>query len=114
MKLFSARNIWSRLKAFAGIALASSNPSSAWNAGSPTQSSNSIWDKLPEVVAHLFKVTRRDADQYAAESQQRLARAQADKVFAGEMEPAFGRDGKVYDYDDGVRPDSTVDSSGQA
>jgi acetyl-CoA C-acetyltransferase len=63
-----------------------------------------------EVVAHLFNVTRRDADQYAAESQQRLARAQKGKVFAGEMEPAFGRDGKVYDYDDGVRPDSTADS----
>jgi acetyl-CoA C-acetyltransferase len=26
------------------------------------------------------------------------------------MEPAFGRDGKVYDFDDGVRPDSTVDT----
>src|SRR5476649_468503 len=26
------------------------------------------------------------------------------------MEPAFGRDGKLYDFDDGVRPDSTADS----
>ena len=29
-----------------------------------------------EVVAHLFHITRRQADEYAAESQQRLAEAQ--------------------------------------
>ena len=60
-----------------------------------------------ELVGHLFHITRRQADEYAAESQQRLAAAQKDGHFAGEIEPAFARDGKVFDHDDGVRPDST-------
>ena len=63
-----------------------------------------------EVLAHVFDVSRRDADQYAVESQLKLARAQAGGCFAGELEPAFGRNGKVYDLDDGVRPDSSVES----
>jgi acetyl-CoA C-acetyltransferase len=62
-----------------------------------------------EVVAHLFHVSRREADQYAVESQQRLARAQKEGWFAGELEPSFARDGKVYDHDDGVRPDTSVE-----
>jgi acetyl-CoA C-acetyltransferase len=63
-----------------------------------------------EVLAHVFHISRRDADEYAAESQQRLARAQKEGCFAGELEPAFTRDGRTYDYDDGVRPDSTVET----
>src|SRR3989442_12228623 len=62
-----------------------------------------------EILAHLFHVSRRDADQYAVESQQRLAQAQEQKWFAGELELAFDRDGKTYDHDDGVRPDTSVE-----
>src|SRR5262249_57933105 len=63
-----------------------------------------------EIVGHLFHISRRDTDQYAAESQQRLAHAQKEGFFAGELEPAFSRDGRLYDHDDGVRPDSTVET----
>jgi acetyl-CoA C-acetyltransferase len=63
-----------------------------------------------ELVSHLFHITRRQADEYAAESQQRLAKAQADGLLKDEVEPAFARDGTVFDHDDGVRPDSTADS----
>src|SRR5262249_12257390 len=62
-----------------------------------------------EVLAHLFHISRRDADQYAVESQQRLAQAQKEGFFAGELEPAFGRKGELYDHDDGVRPDTSVE-----
>ncbi len=62
-----------------------------------------------EILAHLFHVSRRDADQYAVESQHRLAQAQEQKWFAGELELAFDRDGKTYDHDDGVRPDTSVE-----
>lgn len=62
-----------------------------------------------EVVGHLFKISRRDADAYAVESHLRLARAQKEGWLAGEIETAFARDGKFYDHDDGVRPDSTVE-----
>jgi acetyl-CoA C-acetyltransferase len=63
-----------------------------------------------EVVAHLFGITRRQADAYAAESHRRLARAQAEGWLKGEVETAFDRNGKFYDFDDGVRPDSSVET----
>jgi acetyl-CoA C-acetyltransferase len=63
-----------------------------------------------EVVGHLFGVTRAQSDAYAAESHKRLANAQSQGWLKGEVETAFGRDGKFYDHDDGVRPDSTPET----
>jgi acetyl-CoA C-acetyltransferase len=60
-----------------------------------------------EVVGHLFGITREQSDAYAAESHRRLAHAQESGFLKGEVETAFDRDGKFYDHDDGVRPDST-------
>ena len=110
LKMFGARNFWSRLGAFAGIRPSFFAPIIGLERGLTDPIVELNMGQTAEVIAHLFNVMRRDADQYAAESQQRLARAQTDKVFEGEMEPAFGRDGKLYDFDDGVRPDSTADS----
>ncbi len=62
-----------------------------------------------EVVGYLFGITRAEADAYAVESHKRLARAQAEGWLKGEVETAFARDGRFYDHDDGVRPDSSVD-----
>jgi acetyl-CoA C-acetyltransferase len=63
-----------------------------------------------EVVGHLFGITRAQSDAYAAESHKRLANAQAQGFLNGEVETAFARDGKFYDHDDGVRPDSTPET----
>ena len=63
-----------------------------------------------EVVGHLFGITRAQSDAYAAESHKRLANAQAQGWLKGEVETAFARDGKFYDHDDGVRPDSTPET----
>ena len=63
-----------------------------------------------EKVGHLFGITRAQSDAYAAESHQRLAKAQKEGFLKGEVETAFSRDGKFYDHDDGVRPDSTSDT----
>ncbi len=63
-----------------------------------------------EVVGQLFGITREQSDAYAAESHKRLARAQAEGYLKGELEIAFSRDGKFFDHDDGVRPDSTPES----
>src|SRR5476651_43992 len=62
-----------------------------------------------EVVAHLFGITRAQSDAYAVESHKRLANAQQQGWLKDEVETAFARDGKFYDHDDGVRPDSTID-----
>lgn len=63
-----------------------------------------------EVVGHLFGITREQSDVYAAESHQRLAKAQAEGFLKGEVETAFSRNGQFYDHDDGVRPDSTPET----
>jgi acetyl-CoA C-acetyltransferase len=63
-----------------------------------------------EVVGHLFGITRAQSDAYAAESHRRLAKAQGEGWLKGEVETAFARDGKFYDHDDGVRPDSTAET----
>ena len=63
-----------------------------------------------EVVGHLFGITRAQSDAYAAESHRRLAHAQGAGFLKGEVETAFSRDGKFFDHDDGVRPDSTAES----
>jgi acetyl-CoA C-acetyltransferase len=63
-----------------------------------------------EVVGHLFGITRAQSDAYAAESHRRLANAQKEGFLRGEVETAFARDGKFYDHDDGVRPDSTPET----
>ncbi|WP_298254038.1 acetyl-CoA C-acetyltransferase [Bradyrhizobium sp.] len=62
-----------------------------------------------EVVGHFFGITREQSDAYAVESHKRLAHAQESGFLKGEVETAFARDGKFYDHDDGVRPDSSVD-----
>ncbi len=66
-----------------------------------------------EIVAHLFGITREQADAYAVESHQRLARAQKEGWLKDEVEVLFDSRGKFYDFDDGVRPDSTVEKLGQ-
>jgi len=63
-----------------------------------------------EVVGHLFGITREQSDAYAAESHRRLAHAQKEGFLKGEVETAFARDGRFYDHDDGVRPDSTTET----
>jgi acetyl-CoA C-acetyltransferase len=63
-----------------------------------------------EVVSKLFNITRRQADEYAVESHRRLARAQKEGFLADEVIPAFAKNGEVYTFDDGVRPDSTVET----
>ena len=63
-----------------------------------------------EVVGHLFGIDRARSDAYSAESHKRLANAQTRGFLKGEVETAFARDGRFYDHDDGVRPDSSVES----
>lgn len=62
-----------------------------------------------EVIAHLFSVTREQADQYAVTSHSRLAQAQDAGFLKGEVIPIVDREGNLYERDDGVRPDTSVE-----
>jgi 3-oxoadipyl-CoA thiolase len=74
-------------------------------------------DSMPETgenVAEEFQVTRQDQDAFAARSQQRAARAQADGFFAEEIVPVQapgGRSGPItVDKDEHPRADTTAES----
>ena len=109
-KLFGARSVWSRLAALAGFRPSFLKPVIGLERGLTDPVVELNMGQTAEILAHLFHISRHQADEYAAESQWRLARAQREKLFDGELEPAFGRNGTVYDHDDGVRPDTTVES----
>jgi acetyl-CoA C-acetyltransferase len=112
-RLFGARDVWSRLKAFAGFRPSFFKPVIGLERGLTDPVVNLNMGQTAEILAHVFHVSRRDADEYAVESQQRLALAQKEGWFAGELEPTFARDGKLYDHDDGVRADSSVEKLGE-
>ena len=109
-RLLGARDMRSRLSALPAFRPSFFKPVIGLERGLTDPIVELNMGQTAEVLAHVFKISRRDADQYAVESQLKLARAQKEGHFAGELEPAFGRDGKCYDFDDGVRPDTSVES----
>jgi acetyl-CoA C-acetyltransferase len=112
-RMFAARDVWSRLVAMAGFRPSFLKPVIGLERGLTDPVVELNMGQTAEILAHLFGIARTDADRYAAESQQRLGRAQREGWFKGELEPSIGRDGKVYDQDDGARPDSTVEKLAQ-
>ena len=61
-----------------------------------------------EILAHRFAVTREMMDGFALRSHQRLAAAHSDGRL-DEIEVLYDTRGNVYDHDDGVRPDSSME-----
>ncbi len=61
-----------------------------------------------EQIAYRFGITRTQMDQFALESHFKLHQAQLDNELS-EVIPMFDSNGKLYDLDDGVRPDSTLE-----
>ena len=108
-RFMSARDSWSKLVAALGFRPSMLAPIIGLERGLTDPITDLNMGQTAELVAHLFHITRRQADEYAAESQQRLAQAQKEGWFGNEVEPLFARDGTVFDHDDGVRPDSTAD-----
>ena len=109
-RLNGARDPWSKLVAMLGFRPSFLTPVIGLERGLTDPITDLNMGQTAELVAHLFNISRRQADEYAAESQNRLARAQVDGYFKDEIEPAFARDGTLFDHDDGVRPDSSADS----
>ena len=108
-RVAGARNLWARLRSLIGFRPSFLKPVIGLERGLTDPIVELNMGQTAELLAHLFRISRREADQYAVESQQRLALAQKEGWFGSELEPAFARDGGVYDHDDGVRPDSSVE-----
>jgi acetyl-CoA C-acetyltransferase len=108
-RLFAARGIGAKLSAMLGFRPSFLKPVIGLERGLTDPITDLNMGQTAELVGHLFHITRQQADEYAAESQRRLAAAQKAGTFAGEIEPAFARDGTLFDHDDGVRPDSSAE-----
>ncbi len=61
-----------------------------------------------EEVAYRFGIDRQAMDQFAMQSHLRAMQGQAMGVFE-EITPLYGIDGTVYEQDDGIRADSTLE-----
>ena len=61
-----------------------------------------------EILAHRFGISREMMDSFAVRSHLRLDSAHK-QGFLGEIEPLYDTRGNVYDHDDGVRADSSVE-----
>jgi acetyl-CoA C-acetyltransferase len=61
-----------------------------------------------ENLASRFAISREDMDLFSLHSNERVAIAQAAGVFS-EIIPLIGNDGKLFNQDDGVRPDTTLE-----
>lgn len=107
--LNNSRSGWDRARAIAGFRPGAFKPVIGLVRGLTDPIVELGMGQTAELVAHLFGITREESDRYAVESHLRLARAQSEGVLDDEVTAAFARDGKVYDHDDGVRPDSSVE-----
>src|SRR6266480_5461382 len=69
-----------------------------------------LMGQTAENLAYRFGITRRDMDEFSAQSHRRVLAAQKAGHFDAEIVTLFDRDGKVYPADDGVREDSTPEN----
>src|SRR5437870_6238569 len=69
-----------------------------------------LMGQTAENLAFRFGITRREMDEFSAESHRRVLAAQKAGHFTGEIVPLFDREGNLYDKDDGVREDSTPEN----
>jgi len=69
-----------------------------------------LMGQTAENLAFRFGITRQQMDELAARSHARVLAAQKAGHFAGEVEPIFDANGKLYSADDGVREDSTLEN----
>jgi acetyl-CoA C-acetyltransferase len=69
-----------------------------------------LMGQTAENLAFRFGISRREMDEFAARSHQRVLAAQRDGHFDGEVVTLFDRKGNIYPADDGVREDSTPEN----
>ncbi|MDK1374146.1 MULTISPECIES: acetyl-CoA C-acetyltransferase [unclassified Sinorhizobium] len=105
----TAKTSWEKTTALAGFRPEMAKPVVGLERGLTDPITELNMGQTAEVIGHLFGITREAADAYALESHQRLARAQNNGLLDGEIVPATCRAGMLYDHDDGVRPDTSME-----
>jgi acetyl-CoA C-acetyltransferase len=69
-----------------------------------------LMGQTAENLAYRFGITRREMDEFAARSHERVLAAQKAGHYEREVVPLFDKAGKLYPADDGVREDSTPEN----
>lgn len=106
--LFGARSLPAKIRQFLKLRPKYFTPSIALLRGLTDPVVKLNMGQTAEVLAHQFGISREEADAYAVESHLRLARAH-DEGWLEELEPMIDNDGTAYEFDDGVRRDSSVE-----
>jgi acetyl-CoA C-acetyltransferase len=88
-RLNGARDPWSKFMALLEVRPSFFKPVIGLERGLTDPIVQLNMGQTAELVAHLFRISRQQADSYAVESQKRLARAQAEGWLNDEIEPAF-------------------------
>jgi len=107
--LAGAKSLGQRLKLFTKLRPSMFKPVIGLERGLTDPITSLNMGQTAEVLAHLFNISREQADAYAVQSQLRLAKAQEEGYLDEEVLPAFSPNGDVFETDDGVRPDSSTD-----
>ena len=63
-----------------------------------------------EILAYRFGITREQMDAFSLRSHQRLAEAQNRGYLNNEVTPIYSAQGALYDWDDGLRANSSMES----
>jgi len=66
-----------------------------------------------EIVAHRFGITRKEMDEFALESHNRVVKAQDAGHLKASVKPIIDARGNCYEFDDGVRRDSDIEKLGK-
>jgi acetyl-CoA C-acetyltransferase len=105
----TAKGVWSKLKKLLELRARFIRPVIGLERGLTDPIVDLNMGQTAEILAHLFAISRQDADRYAVTSHHRLARAQEAGALTGELVPIVDKDGNLYEKDDGVRPDTSID-----
>jgi acetyl-CoA C-acetyltransferase len=105
-----AKTLQQRLANMARFKLGYLKPAISLKAGLTDPNVGLSMGQTAEIIGHMFNISRAEADAYAVSSHQRLARAWDEGWLDNEVEPAVSADGQIFDKDDGLRRDSSVES----
>jgi len=103
-----ARTPGAKLKILAGLRPGHFKPVIALLRGLTDPTVGLSMGQTAEILAYRFGITRKEMDSFAMRSHQRLAAAHG-QGYLDEIEVLYDTRGNVYDHDDGVRPDSTME-----
>jgi acetyl-CoA C-acetyltransferase len=108
-KFASAKQLPKKLAALLDFRLSMLSPVFALEHGLTDPVVKLNMGQTAEKIAYRFDVSRQQMDEYAVRSHHRAAKALEEGAFDVELVPAFDTGGNVYESDDGVRADSSVE-----